>query len=97
MGAGTVSVASCSGVLAYQPRVELADCTWLNGTFTTSSIGDGHAQCAPGPSSAALPSPTGLPKRKTTARCCGSTMKKPEMKNTTTRAAMMNFTIQKLL
>ena len=60
-------------------------------------MGDGHAQCAPGPSSAALPSPTGFPKRKITARCCGSTMKKPEMKNTTTSAAMMNFTIQKLL
>ena len=96
-GGGSVLVSSCSSVVAYQPTVEFADCTALNGIFTTSSIGGGHDQCAPGPSKALSPSPTGLPKRRITARSCGPTVKNPDAKNSTTSPAMRILTIRKLL
>src|SRR5436190_7082903 len=96
-GGGSVFVSSCSAVVAHQPTVDLADCTELNGILTTSSIGAGHDQCAPGPSNAASPSPTGLPKRSFTARSCGPTVKKPDAKKRTTRTIMSTFTITKLL
>src|SRR5205823_456752 len=64
---------------------------------TTSSIGEGKAQCGPGPSRAFSPSPTGLPKRRIRAFSWVPTVKKPEARKTTTNATISTFTIAKLL
>src|SRR5436190_11238477 len=96
-GGGSVLVSSCSTVVPYQPTVDFASWTALKGIFTTSSMGGGKDQCAPGPSKALSPSPIGFPKRNTTARSCGPTVKNPDAKNSTTSPAMRILTIRKLL